>query len=577
MIILDVNKLGKNFGYGKLFEDISFSLNEGESISIVGPNGCGKSTLLKMIAGIERKDTGTVSIKKEAKVAYLDQTGSRVDYDRPVYEVLKDAFGDIKKIGDELKRLQEMMEFDFFIGEKYDKILERYCDLTEKFSMVGGYDMEMNINTVVEGLKIDKALLDQSYNDLSGGEKTLVQLGKALLIKPDLLLLDEPTNHLDIERIEWLENYIKSFKGASIIVSHDRYFLDRMSNKILDLDDGVGKVYSTNYSGFLDEKQRDFEKQMANYKDQQALIKKLEAEKKYFAERGMATNSSTLTARAHTLQTKIDRLKQMAVARPKEQKKINVGFSEDRKSSKKVIGTENLIVETPDGRKILDGISVDIRAGERVALIGSNGSGKSTFVKTIMSEQDLPVQGEVTVGPSVKIGYLPQIITFPNGEQQLLEYFKNTVGANEQKARQILAGFQFYKEDVTKRVKTLSGGERMRVKLAELLQEKINTLIFDEPTNHIDIPTKEVLENAIEDFNGTLIFVSHDRYFINKFADEIIEFQDGKAKSYLGNYDDYKVSKEKQSKKDYFVDSLKVEKRKGKKSPKIKMKILKDN
>lgn len=242
-----------------------------------------------------------------------------------------------------------------------------------------------------------------------------------------------------------------------------------MSNKILDLDDGVGKVYSTNYSGFLDEKQRDFEKQMANYKDQQALIKKLEAEKKYFAERGMATNSSTLTARAHTLQTKIDRLKQMAVARPKEQRKINVGFSEDRKSSKKVIGTENLIVETPDGRKILDGISVDIRAGERVALIGSNGSGKSTFVKTIMSEQELPVQGEVTVGPSVKIGYLPQIITFPNGEQQLLEYFKNTVGVNEQKARQILAGFQFYKEDVTKRVKTLSGGERMRVKLAELL------------------------------------------------------------------------------------------------------------
>lgn len=570
MIILDINKLGKNFGYGKLFEDISFSLNEGESISIVGPNGCGKSTLLKMIAGIERKDTGTVSIKKEAKVAYLDQTGSRVDYDRPVYEVLKDAFGDIKKIGDELKRLQEMMESDFFIGEKSDKILERYCDLTEKFSMVGGYDMEMNINTVVEGLKIDKALLDQSYNDLSGGEKTLVQLGKALLIKPDLLLLDEPTNHLDIERIEWLENYIKSFKGASIIVSHDRYFLDRMSNKILNLDDGVGKVYSTNYSGFLDEKQRDFEKQMANYKDQQALIKKLEAEKKYFAERGMATNSSTLTARAHTLQTKIDRLKQMAVARPKEQKKINVGFSEDRKSSKKVIGTENLIVETPDGRKILDGISVDIRAGERVALIGSNGSGKSTFVKTIMSEQELPVQGEVTVGPSVKIGYLPQIITFPNGEQQLLEYFKNTVGVNEQKARQILAGFQFYKEDVTKRVKTLSGGERMRVKLAELLQEKINTLIFDEPTNHIDIPTKEVLEDAIEDFNGTLIFVSHDRYFINKFADEIIELQDGKAKSYLGNYDDYKVSKEKQSKKDYFVDSLKVEKKKGKKVPKNK-------
>ena len=559
MIILDVNKLGKDFGYGKLFEDISFSLNEGESISIVGPNGCGKSTLLKMIAGIERKDTGTVSIKKEARVAYLDQTGSSVDDDRTVYEILKDAFEDLNKMEEELNTLQQLMESGVFNGEKYDKILNRYCDLTEKFSMAGGYDMETNINTVVEGLKIDRALLNQSYNDLSGGEKTLVQLGKTLLIKPDLILLDEPTNHLDIERIEWLESYIKSFKGASVIVSHDRYFLDRMSNKILDLDDGVGKVYTTNYTGFLEEKQRDFEKQMADFKDQQALIKKLEAEKKYFSERGMATNSSTLTGRAHTLQTKIDRLKKMAVARPKEQKKLNVGFSEERKSSKKVIGVEGLTVETPDGRRILDDVNIDIHAGERVALIGSNGSGKTTFVKAIMNEQDLPVEGDVNVGPSVKIGYLPQIITFPNGEQQLLEYFRNEVGVNEQKARQILAGFEFYQDDVTKRVKTLSGGERMRVKLAELLQQKINTLIFDEPTNHIDIPTKEVLENAIEDFNGTLIFVSHDRYFINKFADETIEFQDGKVTPYIGNYEDYKESKEKEGKKEEVADNLKVE------------------
>ncbi len=583
MIILDVNKLGKDFGYGKLFEDISFSLNEGESISIVGPNGCGKSTLLKMIAGIERKDTGTVSIKKDARVAYLDQTGSSVDDERPVYEILKDAFEDLNKMEEELNTLQEMMELGVFTGEKYDKILNRYCDLTEKFSMAGGYDMETNINTVVEGLKIDRALLEQSYNDLSGGEKTLVQLGKTLLIKPDLILLDEPTNHLDIERIEWLESYIKSFKGASVIVSHDRYFLDRMSNKILDLDDGVGKVYATNYTGFLEEKQRDYEKQMADFKDQQALIKKLEAEKKYFAERGMATNSSTLTGRAHTLQTKIDRLKKMAVARPKEQKKFNVGFSEERKSSKKVIGVEGLTVETPDGRKILDDVNIDIHAGERVALIGSNGSGKSTFVKAIMNEQDLLVEGEVNVGPSVQIGYLPQIITFPDGEQQLLEYFRNEVGVNEQKARQILAGFEFYQDDVTKRVKTLSGGERMRVKLAELLQQKINTLIFDEPTNHIDIPTKEVLEDAIEDFNGTLIFVSHDRYFINKFADETIEFQDGKATPYIGNYEDYKESKEKESKKEEFVDSLKVDNKKklntsnNSKKNKKKQKKIEDN
>ena len=542
MIILDVNKLAKDFGYGKLFDDISFSLNEGESISIVGPNGCGKSTLLKMIAGLEKIDSGAVSIKKDAKVAYLDQTGSSIDDDRPVIEVLKDAFGELTEMERQINKLQSMMESD--LDEKeYNKVLERYCNLLEKFSVAGGYDIDMNISTVVEGLKIDKSLLNQSYNDLSGGEKTLVQLAKTLLIKPDLILLDEPTNHLDIDRIEWLEGYIKSFKGASVIVSHDRYFLDRMSNKILDLDDGIGKVYMTNYTGFLEEKQRDFEKQMAEYKDQQALIKKLEQEKKYFAERGMATNSSTLTARAHTLQTKIDRLKKMAIKRPKVQKKLNVGFNEERKSSKKVIVAEDLSVSTPDGKQILDHINLDICAGERVALIGANGSGKSTFIKSIMGEQDLPVEGEIMVGPSVQIGYIPQIINFPDGEISLLDYFRKEAGVNEEKARRILAAFQFYKEDVNKRVKNLSGGERMWIKLAELLQLKINTLIFDEPTNHIDIPTKEVLEDAIEDFDGTLIFVSHDRFFINKFADKKIEFKDGRTKKYQGNYENYKEKK----------------------------------
>lgn len=558
MIILDVNKIGQNFGYGQLFEDVSFSLNEGESISIVGPNGCGKSTMLKMIAGLERIDKGTVSIKKDARVAYLDQTGSSIKDSRPVYEILKDAFLELNSMEKEINRLQKLME-DNLGEEEYNKTLEKYCDLVEKFSIAGGYDMDVNISTVVEGLQIDRSLLDKSYDDLSGGEKTLVQLAKALLVKPDLILLDEPTNHLDIDRIEWLEGYIKSFKGASVIVSHDRYFLDKMSNKILDLDNGVGKVYTTNYSGFLEEKQRDFETQMANYKDQQAAIKKLEEQRKYFAERGMATNSSTLCDRAHALQTQIERMKQNAVARPKEQKKLNVGFSEDRKSSKKVITTEGLTVTLPDGKKILDGIDLDICAGERVALIGANGSGKSTFIKSVLGKQDLPVEGDITVGPSVKVGYLPQIIEFPKGEQQILEYFSQAAGVNEEKARRILAAFQFYKDDVAKRVKNLSGGERMRVKLAELLQQKINTLIFDEPTNHIDIPTKEVLEDAIEDFDGTLIFVSHDRFFINKFADKTIEFKDGHVTTYLGNYDDYKEKKSK-SNGNGFRESLKVSK-----------------
>ncbi len=542
MLILNVDKISKNFGYGQLFDNLSFSLNEGESISIVGQNGCGKSTLLKMIAGLEKVDSGNINIKKGANVAYLDQTGSSIKDDRIVREILRSSFEKLNEMENRISFLQEKMT-ENLPEEEYNQVMEKYCNLLEKFSVAGGYDIDMKINTVVEGLKIDKNLLNQKYDDLSGGEKTLVQLAKSLLIKPDLFLLDEPTNHLDISRIEWLENYIKSFKGATVIVSHDRYFLDKMSNKILSLDNGTAKVYNTNYSGYIQERERDFEKQMADYKNQQLAMKRLEEQIKYFSEMGMAKNSSTLCDRAHALQTQLERMKRNAVAKPKEQKKLNLDFDEERKTSKRIIVTENLTVKIPNGKTILRDINLNICAGERVALIGNNGSGKSTFIKTIMGTQDLPTSGLIYVGPSVKIGYLPQIIEFSNGEMQLLEYFKGEVGVPEQKARQILAGFQFYKEDVNKKIKNLSGGEKIRIKLAELLQQKINTLIFDEPTNHIDIPTKEVLEEAIENFEGTLIFISHDRYFINKFADKTIEFQDGTISTYHGNYDYYKQEK----------------------------------
>ena len=549
MIILDVNKISKNFGYGQLFEDVSFSLNEGESIPIVGPNGCGKSTLLKIIAGLEKADKGIVNIKKDARVSYLDQTGSSVNDEREVYQILRSTFKTINEMENRLNKMQQQLLLSM-PQNKYDELMEKYCNLLEQFSLMGGYDVEVNINTVVEGLKIDKSILHQSYNNLSGGEKTLVQLAKALLNKPDLFLLDEPTNHLDIDRIEWLEGYIKSFKGATVIVSHDRYFLDKMSNKILAINNAFAKVYATNYSGYLQEVEHEFEKQMADYKNQQLIIKRLEERIKYFSERGMATNSSTLCDRAHSLQTQLDRIKKNAVQRPKETKKIDVGFKEDKKSSKTIVSTKNLTVVVPNGKTILKNVNMNICAKEKVALIGANGSGKSTFIKTVMGKQDLQVLGEVFVGPSVKVGYLPQIIEFKNGEQGLLEYFKEELALNEQQARRILAKFQFYKEDVNKKVENLSGGEKIRVKLAELLQQKINTLIFDEPTNHIDIPTKEVLEDAIESFDGTLIFVSHDRFFINKFADKVIEFCGGETTEYVGNYDYYKEQKLKKLKQE---------------------------
>ena len=540
MQILNVNNLAINYGFNTLFDDVSFSLNEGESISIVGPNGCGKSTLLKIIAGIEKADKGQVSIKKGAKVSYLDQTGASRDDNRIVYDILKESFGSLYELENYIKEVEQKMS----TYPENQEIIDKYCSLIDRFSQLGGYEMEADINTVIAGLKLDVSILKQSFNALSGGEKTLVQLAKVLIVKPDLLLLDEPTNHLDIERIEWLENYIKNFKGAAVIVSHDRYFLDKMCNKILDLESREGEVYNTNYSGFLEEKEKKFEKQMANYKDQQLLIKKLETEMKWFAERGMATNSSTLTARAHALQTRIDKIKNNAILRPAKRKKSNIEFFEETKTSNRIISVQDFGVKLPNGEKLVNNIFLDICAGERIALIGPNGCGKSTLIKSILGINSLDYTGLINIGPSVKIGYIPQIIQFPDDKQTLLDYFRHVTGLPEQKIRQILVGFQFYNDDVKKRVGNLSGGERMKIKLAELLQNKVNTLILDEPTNHIDIDTKEVFENALEDFSGTMMFVSRDRFFINKFANKVVEFENGNINLYYGNYD-YYVNKKK--------------------------------
>lgn len=535
MQILNVDNLTIYFGFNKLFNNVSFSLNEGESISIVGPNGCGKSTLLKIIAGIIKPDKGQVSIKKGAKLAYLDQTGASIDDNRCVYEILKESFCELNELEKSIKKLEDKMNKN----TDNQKIINKYCSLIDRYSNLGGYEIDANINTVIAGLKLDSTILDRSFNELSGGEKTLVQLAKTLIIKPDLLLLDEPTNHLDIERIEWLENYIENFKGAIVIVSHDRYFLDKMCDKILDLESSCGKIYSTNYTGFLEEKERLFEKQMTNYKEEQLLIKRLETEMKWFAERGMATNSSTLTARARALETRINRIKSNAIIRPVKRNKANINFLKDNKTSNRIISLRNFSVNLSNGKDLIQNITLDVFEGEHIALIGENGCGKSTLVKSIIGINNLNYTGIINIGPSVKIGYISQIISFKDDKQSLLDYFRLSTGLPEQMARQILVGFQFYNDDIKKRVGSLSGGERMKVKLAELLQNKVNTLILDEPTNHIDIDTKEAFENALKNFSGTLLFVSHDRYFINKFADKIFELNNGNINIYYGNYDDY--------------------------------------
>ena len=536
MLLLDVNKISKNFGYNYLFKDVSFSLNEGESIAIIGPNGCGKSTILKLIMGLESTDTGSISIKKGAKIGYLDQGAVNIDNDKTVYEVLKDAFSEINELERQIKIYEKK------IGENYkEKELEKYCALIEKFNLLGGYEIESRISTVTNGLKLDKNIKKELYKNLSGGEKTIVQLAKILLLKPDLLILDEPTNHLDINRIEWLEEYIKSFKGASVIVSHDRYFLDKMVNKVLTIDDdGIGRVYATNYSGYLKLSEEMYQKRLAQYGDEQESIKQLELKAKQFMQAGMAKNSSSLTRQGKNLWERAQKMRAEAIKKPLEQKKINMSFNEKRKSSNRIIVTDKLSVFTPENVKILDNINLEIIAGDKVAIIGENGSGKSTFVKAIMGDQNLESSGSIYVGPSVKIGYIPQVIEFEDENKTLYEYFSRRVGLSEEKSRSILSRFKFKGDTINKKLKNLSGGERMRLKLAELLQQEVNTLIFDEPTNHIDIPTKEVFEEALDDFGGTLIFVSHDRFFINKYANKVIVFEDGKIKEYIGNYDSYK-------------------------------------
>lgn len=532
MLVLNVDKLGMNFGYGTLFKNVSFSLNDGEIISIVGPNGSGKTTLLKAIAGLERVDEGNFSLRKKAKVAYLDQKSASISDNRIVYDILKDAFHDILEAEKEIKFLEKQLEVLDASSDEHAKCLEKYCNLIENFSLIGGYEVDANIQAVCDGLEINDDLLYHDYNSLSGGEKTLVQLAKCLLAKPDLLLLDEPTNNLDIKRIEQLEKFIKSYKGAILLVSHDRYFIDKVSSKILEIDGGKSTIYSTNYSGYIKQKESDYEKNMVLYKEQQKQIQHDKEMYRYFL-------SHNFQSRAKQFKDKYEQEIIESIPRPKKPRKIRMSFDSEGKSSKKIIETKGLTISLPNGKFILNGADMQIFANERVALLGSNGSGKSTFIKSVLGQQNLSATGEIIVGPSVKVGYLPQVISYPQENLSVLDTFRSICGIGEEKARAILSRFNFSREDVDKAVKNISGGEKVKLKLAELIQQDINTLILDEPTNHIDIPTRESLEDALDEFDGTIIFVSHDRFFIKKFANKIVEFKNGKTKTFDGDYEYY--------------------------------------
>lgn len=531
-MLIDVCKISKDFGFGELFNSLSFSVNPQDRIALVGCNGCGKSTVLNIISGKEKCNSGSVILSKNLTLGMLEQAApDRLD-EKVVDTILHEPFLKFQKGQKALDDMQEKMTR--ISGVELDKLIEKYSVALEKFVADGGYDIEQNINYVVSGLKIG-ALRDRVYSTLSGGEKTLVHFAKILLDNPDVLLLDEPTNHLDIERIEWLEGYLSKYNGAIIVVSHDRYFLDKVATKVIDLEDG-GEIYVGNYSHFVKAKEDKELKEFEQYKNEQKKLEQLKLAVIRLYEWGRKSDNPSMFKRAKAIQKRIDFIEANGIDKPKQKRELKLNI-DGKRGSDIVFDIKNFSLILGD-KILFENACVQIRNGDKVAVVGLNGTGKTSLIKCIMGE-NLDYMGEIKVGSSIKIGYLPQLLTFENETETILSYVENMTGFNEGNSRSLLAKYGFYKDDIDKSVGKLSGGEKVRVKIACMLTKDINTLVFDEPTNHIDISTRETLEEALQNFKGNILFVSHDRYFINNVANKILELKGGKLNLYDGNYDAY--------------------------------------
>jgi len=530
MIICGLQQISKMYGGQLLFENLSLEVHEGSRIGLVGRNGSGKSTILKIIAKAEYADSGTVIMKKASKVGYLAQIP--VQDQHSVREVLLSAFESTLSMAKEISRIENDMQL-----EKNDEVLhvllQEYGSLQDQFALLEGYEVEAKVAKVAEGLGII-SLLTSSYQALSGGEKTKVALGKVLLLNPDLLLLDEPTNHLDIAAVEWLEKYLKDYKGTVVIVSHDRYFLDQVVTTIIDVEDGEAVLYHHNYSGFVKEKEKRLLDEFQSFQEQQKKIKKMKEAIKRLREWANQANppSEALHRRATNMERALERMEKLK--RPiLERKKMGLHLDSGDRSGKDVITLKDA-AKSYHGKSLFANVSMQIHYKNRSAIVGNNGTGKSTLLKIILGEESMD-RGSVQIGANVKIGYLSQYLS-TTSDQTVLEAFRDEVVLSEREARQILARFLFYGPAVFRRTEQLSGGERMRLRLAQLMYQEINLLILDEPTNHLDIDSREVLEEALEHFQGTIVAVSHDRYLLNKLFDKTYWLQGGKLHIFDGNY-----------------------------------------
>ncbi len=528
MVDISVNNLTKFFVIGEnLLQGLSFEIQEGECVAILGRNGCGKTTLFRILTKEIDFDEGEVYVNPNKRLGLISQIpifpeGYNVE------DVLRSAYADLHRIQKRMRSLEDIMQTGASEAQ-----LREYDALCNQFQAGGGYEMDVEVDKICNGLGISQEQRGQEFSSLSGGEKTRVNLARLLLEKTDILLLDEPTNHLDLNSVEWLEQYIKAFKGTVLAISHDRYFIDQVADRVIEIVDGHAEFYSGNYSFYMDEKQARFDLQMKQYEQEQAKLKQLG----FTMERmkGWGINNRALYRRAMSIQHRMERIQK--TEKPKTEKTMRASFGEKEFSGDVVFKMKN--VSKAFGDKVLfSDVNLNVEAGERIALLGDNGTGKSTFIKCLLGEEDCA--GKIQFGPTVKWGYLPQIIHFDHPERSLYDTMLYEKNCTPQVARDRLGAFMFQGEDVFKTVGNLSGGEQSRLRLCMLMDEKINLLILDEPTNHLDIASREWVEAAIEEFEGVLLFVSHDRYFIEKFAERIWLLEGGAIRDFRCGYQKYR-------------------------------------
>jgi len=553
MIEIGVSSLAKSFGADKLFENVTFDVKTKDKIGLIGRNGTGKTTLMKILAGCENYQGGLVNKRKGLTIGYLEQIPS-YDDENTVLDVLNEAFSQLDEIRIQMEQLEK--SFDSLKGDELKAAVSKYSSLHDSYELAGGYSTKEKLNRIMHGLEISEDMQKRQFNKLSGGEKTRIILGKILLEEPEVLLLDEPSNHLDIKSVEWLEEYLNAYNGTMVMVSHDRYFLDRVVNKVIELESDGVQIYYGNYSKYVTEKELRFLQAMKEHESQQKKIKRMEDQIQRYRIWGEMRDSEKMYKRAKELEKrleKIDRINKSIV----DKKAADFHIDMVERTGREVIKLSD-IKKSFGSNKLFDDVNLTLFYKDSLCILGENGTGKSTILKIILNEI-APDKGSVKVGSNVTIGYLPQEVSFDKEDISVADYFSYHYGISLGEARKELAKILFTGDDVYKHISTLSGGEKSRLKLGMLIYEKVNTLILDEPTNHLDIESREVLEESLINYDGTLLFVSHDRYFVDKIATCIAEIDDKKIKLYEFNYEGYKQEKQRLTESQQVFDETKEE------------------